>query len=168
MGLKDRNRTERDGFLVTGSDGSEIDSTPRLISINRSLNSSFISSVSEDDTLYEQKKEQRRNRLKEEQLTQVIKFKMVSRAKVPIPPPKGKGIYIINTTNGLTTATPVKKGILGKLPSHVYRLEEKTWCKLKNKINKTKPNRFSSFLSSLQLLPLTHKSYTNDIKHNSI
>lgn len=144
--LKDRNRTERDGFLVTGSDGSEIDSTPSLISINSSFNSSFISSVSEDDTLYEQKKEQRRNRLKEEQLTQVIKFKVVSRAKVPIPPPKGKGIYIINTTNGLTTATPVKKGILGKLPSHVYSLEEKTWCKLKNKINKTKPNRFSSLL----------------------
>jgi len=106
--------------------------------------------------------------LKEEQLTQVIKFKMVSRAKVPIPPPKGKGIYIINTTNGLTTATPVKKGILGKLPSHVYSLEKKTWCRLKNKINKTMPNSFSSFLSSLQLLPLTHKSYTNDIKHNSI
>merc|ERR1712129_205062 len=166
--LRDRNRTERDGFLVTGSDGSEIDSTPSLISINSSFNSSFISSVSEDDTLYEQKKEQRRNRLKEEQLTQVIKFKMVTRAKVPLPPPKGKGIYIINTTNGNTTATPVKKGILGKLPSHVYSLEKKTWCRLKNKINKTMSNSFSSFLSSLQLLPLTHKSYTNDIKHNSI
>merc|ERR1712194_974459 len=105
MGLKDRNRSERDGFLVTGSDGSEIDSTHSLISINSSFNSSFISSVNEDDTLYEQKKEQRRNRLKEEQLTQVMKFKMVSRAQVPVPPPKGKGIYIINTTNDLTTAT---------------------------------------------------------------
>merc|ERR1712129_239535 len=165
---KDRNRTERDRFLVTGSTGSEIDSTPCLISINSSFNSSFISSVSEDDTLYEQKKEQRRNRLKEKQLTQVIKFKMVSRAKVPIPPSKGTGIYISNTTNGLTTATPVKKGILGKLPSHVYSLVKKTWCKLKNKINKAKPNSFTSFLFSLQLLLLTHKSYTNDIKHYSV
>jgi len=40
----------------------------------------------------------------------------------------------------------VKKGILGKLPSHVYSLEEKTWSKLKNKTNKTKSNRFTSFL----------------------
>jgi len=59
--LKDRNRTERDGLLVIESTGSEKDSTPSLISINSSFKSSFISSVSKDDTLYEQKKGKRRN-----------------------------------------------------------------------------------------------------------
>lgn len=60
----------------------------------------------------------------------------------------------------------MKKGISDNVPSHIYNSEKKSWCKLKNKIDKTIPGGSSYFLSSLHQLPHLRRNNRTENKNS--